>query len=294
MGIPLAPNDGRVQQLSGHGPPGKRGRSRTWLFWAGLGLTVVFSTFLTFPLAALYVHAPLRLFRIGRCCYIAGQALSLSLSTSLLTTFLAFVVGTPAAYTIARNQFPGKRLLEIMIELPITLPPIVAGVALLLAFGRQGYLGRHLTMFGLDISFTRAAVVLAQFSVASPYYVRTAIGAFETIPVNLLNASRTLGAGPIRTFFRISLPMTCRLLLAGLVLTWARAMGEFGATIMFAGNFPGRTQTMPLAILTMMQQNLQAGIVLSVIMLTVCLGVFFLVRVLVGPKAGLTREGDGR
>jgi len=272
----------------------KQTNPRTWLFRSGLLVTIAFSAFLTFPLVALFFHAPLRLLQIGRCCYIAGQALSLSLSTSLLTTFLAFIVGTPAAYTIARNEFPGKRLLGILIELPITLPPIVAGVALLLVFGRQGYLGRHLSVLGIDISFTRAAVVLAQFSVAAPYYVRTAIGAFETIPRNLLNASQTLGAGPIRTFFRISLPLTGRLLLAGLVLTWARAMGEFGATIMFAGNFPGRTQTMPLAILTMMQQNLQAGIVLSVIMLSVCLGVFFLVRVLVGPKAGLAMPGGGR
>ncbi len=271
-----------------------RSDSRSWLFWAGLALTVSFAGFLTFPLAALYFFAPLRLFQIGRCCYIAWQALGLSLSTSLLTTFLAFVVGTPVAYTIARNRFPGRHLLETLIELPITLPPIVAGVALLLAFGRQGYLGRHLSVFGIQLSFTRAAVVLAQFAVAAPYYVRTAIGAFETVPPHLLNASRTLGAGPIRTFFRVSLPFCRRLLMAGLVLTWARAMGEFGATIMFAGNFPGRTQTMPLAILTMMQQNLQSGIFLSVLMLTVCLGVFFIVRLLVGRRVDLVRQLETR
>ncbi|NOY81642.1 MAG: molybdate ABC transporter permease subunit [Kiritimatiellaeota bacterium] len=293
MDIPLTtPESGSDE--SGPAAPAMRSEPRSRLFWVGLALAVSFAGFLTLPLAALYCYAPLRLLRIGRCCFVAGQALGLSLSTSLFTTFLAFTVGTPVAYTIARNRFPGRRVLETLIELPITLPPIVAGVALLLVFGRQGFLGRHLSVFGIQLSFTRAAVVLAQFAVAAPYYVRTAIGAFETVPPHLLNASRTLGAGPIGTFFRVSLPFCRRLLLAGLVLTWARAMGEFGATIMFAGNFPGRTQTMPLAILTMMQQNLQAGIVLSVIMLTVCLGVFFIVRLLVGRRVDLTRPFETR
>jgi molybdate transport system permease protein len=209
----------------------------------------------------------------------------LSLATSLTTTLLTFLIGTPVAYFIAGHHFRGKRLLETLIELPMTLPPIVAGVALLLAFGRQGYVGRYLSLVGIELSFTQVAVVMAQFMVASPFYIKTAIGALEMVPETLIGASRTLGAGPFRTLFKVTLPLCRNVLLAGLALTWARAIGEFGATIMFAGNFPGRTQTMPLGILTTMQSNLHAGIVLSVVMLTVCLGVFALVKRLLLPVA---------
>ena len=254
-------------------------------FWVGLALSVGLVGYLFLPLASLYLRAPLRLLRVAECCYIAQEAMLLSLSTSLITTALAFIVGTPVAYTIASHEFRGKRLLETLIELPLTLPPVVAGVALLLAFGRRGYLGQCLEIFGvqLSLSFTQVAIVMAQFMVASPHYVKTAIAAFSAVPQDLISASRTLGAGPVRTMFQVTLPLSRNMLIAGLALTWARAIGEFGATIMFAGNTPGRTQTMPLAILTVMQRNLHAGIFLAVVMLTVCLGVFVLVRHLLVP-----------
>jgi molybdate transport system permease protein len=250
---------------------------------AGIAFTVGFAAFLVLPLATLYFHAPLKLLKSAECCWLVQQALLLSLVTSLITTGLTFLVGTPVAYTLARVPFRGRRLIESLIELPLTLPPIVAGVALLLVFGRRGYLGVHLDRAGLGLSFTQAAVVLAQFVVASPYYIKAATGAFAMVPDTLLRASCMLGAGPCRRLFTVILPLCRRGLLAGLAMTWARAIGEFGATIMFAGSFPGRTQTMPLAILATMNENLHAGIVLAVVMLTVCLVVFFVARRLLQP-----------
>jgi molybdate transport system permease protein len=218
--------------------------------------------------------------------------LVLSLTTSLITTALTFVIGTPVAYTLARVPFRGRRLVEALVELPLALPPVVAGVALLLAFGRRGFVGRHLAVMGIELSFTQVAVVMAQFMVASPYYIRTATGAFAMVPESLLRASRTLGAGPFRTFRCVVLPLCRKGLLAGLAMTWARSIGEFGATIMFAGNVPGRTQTMPLAILTTMNQNLHAGVVLAVVMLTACLTVFAMARRFLQPTIGPLMRRD--
>ena len=270
----------------------RRPAARSWLGLAGIALTLGFTAFLFLPLAALYFHAPLRLLKSAECCWLVQQALLLSLVTSLITTALTFVIGTPVAYTLARVPFRGRRLVEALLELPLTLPPVVAGVALLLVFGRRGYLGRHLEVMGLGLSFTQAAVVMAQFVVASPYYIKAATGAFAMVPENLLRASRTLGAGPLRRLWTVILPLCRRGLLAGLAMTWARAMGEFGATIMFAGSFPGRTQTMPLAILATLNQDLHAGIVLAVVMLTVCLLVFVVARRLLQPalEMGARRE----
>lgn len=242
-----------------------------------------FVLLLTLPLAMLYVRAPFRMVKIVECCLLVRDAMSLSLTTSLTATALTFVFGTPVAYTLARVPFRGRRLVEALVELPLTLPPVVAGVALLLVFGRRGLVGQHLEAWGIRLSFTRTAVVMAQFMVASPYYIKAATGAFAMVPESLLRASRTLGAGPFRTFRCVVLPLCRKGLLAGLAMTWSRAIGEFGATIMFAGNLPGRTQTMPLAILTTMNQNLHAGVVLSAAMLTVCLLVFVVARYLLQP-----------
>jgi molybdate transport system permease protein len=201
-----------------------------------------FVLLLTLPLAMLYFRAPFRMVRIVECCLLVREAMSLS--TSLTATALTFVFGTPVAYTLARVPFRGRRLVETLIELPLTLPPVVAGVALLLVFGRRGLVGQHLAVLGIELSLTRTAVVMAQFMVASPYYIKAATGAFAMVPESLLRASRTLGAGPFRTFRCVVLPLCRNGLLAGLAMTWSRAIGEFGATIMFAGDLPGRTQAM--------------------------------------------------
>ncbi len=269
-------------------------RRRSWLTICGVSWTVCFVLLLILPLLALYCRAPLRMLKSAECCWLVQQALLLSLTTSLITTALTFVIGTPVAYTLARVPFRGRRLLEALVELPLTLPPVVAGVALLLVFGRRGLVGQHLAAMGIELSFTQAAVIMAQFMVASPYYIRTAAGAFGMVPESLLRASRTLGAGPFRTFRCVILPLCRKGLLAGLAMTWARAIGEFGATIMFAGNFPGRTQTMPLAILTTMNENLHAGVVLAVVMLTACLIVFVVARRLLQPTIGPLMRESGR
>jgi molybdate transport system permease protein len=275
----------------------RRPAARSWLGTAGIAVTLSLTAFLILPLVALYFQAPLRMLKSAECCWLVQQALLLSLWTSLATTVLTFVVGTPTAFTLARVPFRGRRLVEALLELPLTLPPVVAGVALLLVFGRRGYLGQHLEVLGIQLSFTQAAVVMAQFVVASPYYIKAATGAFSMVPENLLRASCTLGAGPLRRLCTVLLPLCRRGLLAGLAMTWARAMGEFGATLMFAGSFPGRTQTMPLAILATMNENLHAGIVLAVVMLTVCLLVFVVARRLLQPAldaAAGQRDGPRR
>lgn len=282
MDMRLQPTDdceprGDCEHRSALGHAGRRRLSHL-LSLGGVLLTIALTAFLVLPLVALVMRAPLRMLKTAECCSIVREAMTLSMTTSLLTTLLAFVIGTPVAYIIATRKFLGRRWLELLIELPLTLPPVVAGVALILAFGRRGLVGQYLSVLGIELSFTQVAVVMAQFMVASPHYIKTAIAAFQSVPQELVQASRTLGAGPTRTLFKVTLPLCRNALLAGLALTWARAIGEFGATIMFAGNFPGRTQTMPLAVMSTMQQNLHAGIVLAVIMLVVCLTSLAVIR----------------
>ena len=171
--------------------------------------------------------------------------MTLSLETTTVTLLLTLVFGTPTAYLLARGTFPGKRLLDSVVDLPIVVPPAVAGVALLLAFGRQGLLGPTLNDLGIHLAFSTPAVVLAQLFVACPYYVRGARAGFLAVDRVLEDASTTLGYGGWGTFRRITVPLSLPSLVGGAVLTWARALGEFGATIMFAGNLMGVTQTMP-------------------------------------------------
>ena len=170
------------------------------------------------------------------------------IETNLLAMALIILFGTPTAYLLATRGFRGKALLVTLVELPLVLPPAVAGIGLLAAFGRLGLLGGTLDGLGIDIAFTKVAVVLAVTFVASPFYVRTAIAAFEAVDPDLVSASRTLGAGPGRTFARVALPLAAGGLGAGAALAFARGLGEFGATIMFAGSLQGVTQTLSLAV----------------------------------------------
>src|SRR5581483_2060801 len=161
---------------------------------------------------------------------------------------LVLLLGTPTAYLLASRRFPGHSLAVTLVELPLVLPPAVAGIGLLAAFGRVGLLGSSLRASGITLPFTQSAVIIAVAFIASPFYVRQAIAAFEATDPNLAAAARTLGAGPVRTFFRVVLPLARGGLIAGLALSFARGLGEFGATIMFAGNLQHVTQTLPLAI----------------------------------------------
>ena len=235
--------------------------------------------FISVPVAALFLHTPPGTLLNSLAQDQARQALVLSLQTTIVTLLLALLFGTPAAYLLARWRFPGKRLLDSLVDLPIVVPPAVAGVALLLAFGRYGLLAPELSALGIHLSFTTQAVVLAQLFVSCPYYVRGARAGFLAVDRTLEDASATLGYGAIGTFLRVTVPLALPSLIGGAVLTWARALGEFGATIMFAGNLMGVTQTMPLAVyLSLESGDLDGAVALSVVLVLVSLVVSLVVR----------------
>ena len=204
--------------------------------------------FLLLPIVAIFAELSPGDLRDGLTSEVTRDALRVTVETNLVAMALIILFGTPTAYLLATRRFRGKALLVTLVELPLVLPPAVAGIGLLAAFGRLGLLGGTLDGLGIDIAFTKVAVVLAVTFVASPFYVRTAIAAFEAVDPDLVSASRTLGAGPGRTFVRVALPLAGGGLGAGAALAFARGLGEFGATIMFAGSLQGVTQTLSLAV----------------------------------------------
>jgi molybdate transport system permease protein len=222
--------------------------------------------FLAVPLVGLLGRAPWRALPDLLTDPSVVQALRLSLVSATAATAIALVLGIPLAWVLARVRLPGIVLLRATITLPLVLPPVVGGVALLMVFGRRGLLGRYLEEWtGYSLPFTTAAVVLAETFVAMP----TVEGAFRAADRDLDEAAATLGASRLTVFRRVTLPLVGPSVLAGAVLCWARALGEFGATITFAGNFPGRTQTMPLAVYLALQSNPDAAIALSLVLLAV-------------------------
>ncbi len=199
----------------------------------------------------------------------ALAALQLSLLTSSLSTLLAVAAGMPLAYILARWKFHGKTALELLVDLPVVLPPSVAGLALLIAFGRQGVFGKYLVPLGISLPFTTVAVVMAQTFVSAPLLVRSAKAGFIEIDPQLEEAAFVEGASELQLFRFVMLPLAWRALLTGTILTWTRALGEFGATIMFAGNLIGKTQTMPLAIYLGLERSLGVALALSVMLVLV-------------------------
>lgn len=195
------------------------------------------------------------------------QAVGLSMFTTCITLTITVIFGTPVAYLMARYSFPLRRAVDTLLDLPLVLPPAVTGVALLMAFGRRGILGSYLEFMGISIAFTQVAVVLAQTFVAAPFYVKAAILGFGGIEPELEQAAALDGASSSQVFRFITLPLSRTALLSGMVMTWARALGEFGATIIFAGNYPGRTQTMPLAIYIGFELDLDVALTLAVILI---------------------------
>jgi molybdate transport system permease protein len=189
-----------------------------------------------------------------------SEAVFLSLVTTLMTIGLNVLFGTPLAYVLARWQFPFKRVISLMVELPIVLPPAVAGMALLITFGRRGFLGPVLSPFGISLPFTTAAVVIAQTFISAPFYIRAAQVGFQSVDREIEDAARVDGAGGLVLFRKVTLPLARRALAAGLILSWARALGEFGATILFAGSLQGRTQTMPLLVYNVLERDIDAAI----------------------------------
>jgi molybdate transport system permease protein len=225
--------------------------------------------FLLLPIAAIFARvSPGKL--VAQLSHpVVTDALVLSLKTSAIAQALVVLVGTPAAYVLATRRFPGRSLAVVLVELPLVLPPAVAGIGLIAAFGRLGLLGGTLDAFGVRLGLTQAAVVIAVAYVSSPFYVRQAIAAFEAVDPNLVAASRTLGAGRARTFFRVVLPLARRGLAAGEALSFARGLGEFGATIMFAGSLQGVTQTLPLAIYNEFDLDFTTALAMSALLVVV-------------------------
>jgi molybdate transport system permease protein len=200
---------------------------------------------------------------------VVTDALVISLKTSAIAQALVLLLGTPAAYLLATRRFRGRSILVVLVELPLVLPPAVAGIGLIAAFGRLGLLGGTLNSLGIEIGLTQTAVVLAVAYVSSPLYVRQAIAAFEAVDPNLVAASRTLGAGRVKTFFRVVLPLARRGLAAGEALAFARGLGEFGATIMFAGSLQGVTQTLPVAIYQEFDTDFTTALAMSALLVIV-------------------------
>jgi molybdate transport system permease protein len=244
----------------------------------GLALAGLF-LLLGLPLAALVARVPPAelMARMGEPALL--EALRLSLVTSAAATALVVVLGLPAACLLATRSFPGKRLLEVLIDLPMVLPPTVAGFALLLAFGRSSLAGRSLALLGVSIPFTTLAVVLAQAFIAAPFFIAATRAGLGEVDPRYLDAAATLRASPARTVFQVMLPLAFPSMLAGAGMTWARALGEFGATITFAGNLPGVTQTMPLAVYIALQRDVEAAVAMSVLLLALSLGVLLSIRV---------------
>ncbi|MDD4651761.1 MAG: ABC transporter permease [Methanothrix sp.] len=242
-------------------------------------LTMAIS-FIALPVLALFIKSPLDTTLRSLHDPVVIDALRLSLITSTITTLVVVVMGTPIAYVSARFHYHGKELADSLIDLPVIMPPAVAGIALLMAFGRMGIVGRHLNALGISIAFTTMAVILAQTFVSSPFYIRQARTSFEDVDPAFENASRTLGASRSYTFFHVILPIAMNGLFSGAIMAFARSLGEFGATIMFAGNFQGRTQTMPLAIYTAMQGDLDVSLCIAIILVAISFMVIALVKIL--------------
>jgi molybdate transport system permease protein len=238
--------------------------------------------FLLLPLAALFLRVSPGTLLSELNSDAAREALLVSLKTSALAHVVILGIGTPVAYLLATRSFTGRRLLVAAVEIPLVLPPAVAGIGLLAAFGNRGLLGDSLEAAGISLPFTQVAVVLAIIFVASPFYVRQAIAAFEGVDRTLLDASRTLGAGPAKTFFRVALPLAAGGLAAGSSLAFARGLGEFGATIIFAGSFPGVTRTAPLAIYAELDLNFDAALALGCLLVLISIALLAAVNLLPG------------
>jgi molybdate transport system permease protein len=240
--------------------------------------------FLTLPLLALLLRMNPAQLWITLQSPLVAQAITLSFTTSLIATATVVMFGTPLAYLLARRNFRGRTAIDTLIDLPMVMPPAVAGIALLLVFGRRGLLGEPLADLGITITFSSLAVILAQCFVAAPFYVKAATAGFTAVDRELEQAAGLDGAGPIQVFRHITAPLSWPALFGGAVMTWARALGEFGATIIFAGNLPGRTQTMPLAIYIGFERDLNIALTLAAILLIVSFAILALVKGLLRQK----------
>lgn len=243
-----------------------------------VGITL---TFLALPIVALFAEVPLSSVPDLLSDPVVRKALEVTARTNLVANILILAFGTPLAYLLATKRFRGRALVVTLVELPLVLPPAVAGIGLLAAFGAQGLFGDDLKNAGLFLPFSEIAVILAVTFVASPFYIRQAITAFESVDPTLTAAARTLGAGPTRTFWRISMPLAAAGLVAGWVLAFARGVGEFGATIVFAGNVQGKTQTLTLAVYEQLDANFDVALAIGILLVVLSAGVLLSYKMIV-------------
>jgi molybdate transport system permease protein len=246
------------------------GRHRRWLEAGGqmgaLALAGLLGALIALPLAGIVLRAsPAAMLRQLSDPGVR-QTLWLSAETSVIATLISLLLGLPMAGLLATRDFPGKRVIEVVMDLPMVIPPTVAGFALLMAFGRAGLLGGTLSALGISLPFTTAAVVVAQVFMAVPFLVGAARAGFASVDPRYLDAAATLRAGEVYTFLRVRLPLALPSLIAGAAMCWARALGEFGATITFAGNMAGTTRTVPLDVYLLLQENLDAAATLSLVL----------------------------
>jgi molybdate transport system permease protein len=258
------------------------------IFILGL-IVIVYFIFIALPLSSVFLRFDSTQIGAQLQDWQVISAIQLSLYTSVVATLIAFILAVPSAYFMATRTFPGKAVVDTILDLPIVLPPAVAGVALLYAFAPRGVLGSILNSVGITLPGYTIAVIIAEAFVASPFLFRAAKTGFENRDKDIYNSARILSGSRLRVFFTVSLPLTIRGIISGTMLTWARAMGEFGATLMFAGNLPGVTATMPLAIYTLLYSNQSGAIMLSIILIIISFTVLIAVKLLEQKRFGAKR-----
>ncbi|NVB42614.1 molybdate ABC transporter permease subunit [Pseudenhygromyxa sp. WMMC2535] len=258
----------------------------------GASLAGLLLVCLVLPLVALGWSSSIDALAAGLAHPLFAPALWLSLQTTLVSLALTLLMGTPLAWWLASSRSRLSQVVAVLVDLPIVIPPAVVGVGLLASFGRQGLLGPALASLGLSLPFSRAAVILAQLVVASPFYVQAAANAFRKVEPDTLIVARSLGASPAEALWRVALPVVAPGLVAGASLAWARAVGEFGATLLFAGNMQGKTQTMPLAIFRALETDVALAVVFSLVL--AAMGAVLLAAMRAGPRLRALARGQGR
>lgn len=269
----------------------RRLRGETAVSGLAVAALALLAGFISVPLLSLVIWTVSREAWGAMASPAAVEALLLSARTTSITLAILILVGTPAAYVLSRAEFFGKRVVNTLIDIPVVLPPSAAGIALLLAFGRMGVVGEHLQAFGITVSFTTAAVVMAELFVATPFYVRQAVIGFSAVDRRVEEAALVDGATRPTAFLKITVPLAFPALVAGAITAWARALGEFGATIIFAGSFQGVTRTVPLAVFAEMETDFDAAVALSVLVLGFAFAVILTARYL-GARATNSGYGD--
>lgn len=249
-----------------------------------IALSLVLIAFLLLPTLVIFIRGASAGFAGAIIDPVVLEALRVSLTTTAITLSLTVLFGTPVAFLLARYRFPGHTLLDALLDLPIVLPPVVAGVGLLLTFGRRGVLGAPLELAGISLAFSSAAVVMAQTFASAPFFIRAAKAGFIAVDPDVEEAAQIDGASSLLAFRFVTWPLAFPFLLEGMVLAWARALGEFGATILFAGSLAGSTRTITLSIYAALESDLAPALVLSAIMVVVAFGLLFLVRSLTARR----------